>query len=98
MSVKGTPLPPSHRAQATNEARARELEESEREMARASRRLLCETLLGCVVCCALGLFLVSWAVHTTDATLGAISFWSGLLLGDVGMITLLMRHFHRMEE
>ena len=98
MPLEGTPHAGSHRARSTNEARARELEENEREIVRANRRLLCETLIGCVVCSALGLFLVGWAVHTTDAVLGEISFWSGLLLGDAGMIALLVRYFRRMDE
>ena len=88
----------SHRASVTNEERARELDALEREGTRARRRLLWETLLGCVVCCAVGLFLVSWAVHTTDARMGGISFWVGLLTGDIGMIGLLVRYFHRTED
>lgn len=98
MPPTGSPHDASHRARSTNEARARELEEMEREIVRANRRLVCETLIGCVACCALGLFFIGWAVHTTNAALGGISFWSGLLLGDVGTIALLVRHFRRMEE
>lgn len=98
MPVAGRPRTAKHRGRGTNADRARELEELEREVTRARRRLLCETLLGCVVCSALGLYLVGWAVHTTDPVLGGISFWTGLLTGDVGMIALLLRHFRRMEE
>ena len=84
--------------QPTTEERASELAALERETVRAERRLLAETLLGCVVCCAAGLFLVSWALHTTDAGWGGIAFWSGLLIGDAGMFWLLLRHAHRLEE
>ena len=49
------------------------------------------------MCCAVGLFLIGWALHTTDGTLGAIAFWSGLLLGDLGMFGLLLRHYHKSE-
>ena len=98
MPLVGGPRTASHRAPGTNEERTRELDALEREGTRARRRLLWETLFGCVVCCGVGLFLVSWAVHTTDAGLGGISFWFGLLIGDVGMIALLMRFFHRTED
>ena len=87
-----------HRARATDEERARELALLERDITRARRRLLCETLIGCVVCSAVGLFLVGWAVHTTDRMWGGISFWFGLLIGDLGMITLLIRHFQLSED
>jgi hypothetical protein len=87
-----------HRRPGTNDERARELDAMERAGVRARRRLLGETLLGCVACCAVGLFLVSWAVHTTNAALGGVSFWTGLLTGDVGMLTLLMRHFRRADQ
>jgi hypothetical protein len=85
------------RNQQSDETRARELLAEECQLARAERRLLAETLLGCVTCCGVGLFLVGWAIHTTDATLGGIAFWSGLLIGDVGMVSLLVRHYHRSD-
>src|SRR3954469_17674423 len=98
MSVAKSSHAATHRSPNTDADRARELEELEREVTRSRRRLLGETLTGCVGCSALGLYLVGWAVHTTDPVLGEISFWSGLLLGDVGMISLLMRYFRRIEE
>ena len=69
----------------------------ERALVRAERRLLAETLMGCIACGVAGLFLIGWAVHTTDAGWGGIAFWSGLLIGDVGMVGLLLRHVHRSE-
>ena len=81
----------------TKEERASELAVLEREIVRAERRLLAETLIGCVACCAMGLFLMGWAVHTTDAGWGGIAFWSGFLIGDVGMFGMLLRHAHRSE-
>ncbi|CAN5566102.1 hypothetical protein BH09GEM1_BH09GEM1_37730 [soil metagenome] len=86
-----------HRERRTDDERAHELELMERGITRARWRLLCETLIGCLTCCGVGLFLVGWAVHTTNAVWGGISFWSGLLIGDVGMIALLMRHYQRSE-
>lgn len=73
--------------------RAAELEAQERQDARLARRLLWQTLGGCVLCCGIGLFLIGWAVHTTDAGWGAIAFWTGLLIGDAGSLTLLVRYF-----
>jgi hypothetical protein len=98
MPLGESPRTASHRARGAHDARTRDLDAMEREGTRARRRLLWETLLGCVFCCALGLFLVSWAVHTTNASLGGISFWTGLLVGDIGMITLLMRYFQRIGD
>lgn len=96
--VPRTPPAAQHRGRGTNAERTRALDENEREMSRARRRLLWETLLGCVASCALGLFLVAWALHTTDPIIGGISFWTGLLAGDVGMITVLLRFFRRTDE
>ena len=79
----------------TNEERAAELEAAEREFVRGERRLLAETLLGCLAFCSTGLLLVGWAVHTTDPTWAGIAFWTGLLIGDLGMMGLLLRHAHR---
>ena len=78
--------------------RALELAEDERDMNRAIRNLYLQTLLGCVICCSVGLFLVAWALHTTDEGWAAIAFWSGLLIGDAGMFTLLLRHYGRLAE
>ena len=41
---------------------------------------------------------MGWALHTTDPVLGEISFWVGLLAGDVGMVVLLLRHFRLSDE
>ena len=87
-----------HRPPTSNNERTRELDEMERASTRAHRRLLCETLLGCVACCAVGLFFVGWAVHTTNAALGGVSFWTGLLTGDVGTMTILVRSFRCTAE
>ncbi len=81
-----------------NEARARELLEQERQFIRAQRRLVAETGLGVIASCAIGLYLVGWAVHTTDARLGEVAFWCGLVVGDIGMVTFLLRHFRRIED
>ncbi|MES2176320.1 MAG: hypothetical protein V4550_00535 [Gemmatimonadota bacterium] len=78
--------------------RAAELLANERETERMARRLLIQTLLGCAICSALGILLVSWAVHTTDAGWAEIAFWGGLLVGDGGMMFLLLRHYRRQEQ
>jgi hypothetical protein len=89
---------PWRRSRQSYETRASELLEQERQQTRAHHRLLAETVLGILMCCVVGLFLVSWAVHTTDARLGGVSFWSGLLIGDVGMVVLLLRHQQKSDE
>ena len=86
-----------HSKQQTPDERAAELAALDRDVVRAERRLLAETLVGCLACCGVGLFLVSWAVHTSDAGWGGIAFWSGLLIGDAGMFGLLLRHALRSD-
>jgi hypothetical protein len=57
------------------------------ESARAERDKLRDyalTALQCVAWCALGLLLVGWSLHTTDATYGRIAFFGGLALGNGG--------------
>jgi hypothetical protein len=77
------------------EERGKELEQLERETRRAERRLLVQTLFGCACCSAVGLSMVTWSFHTTRWGVAAVAFWSGLLIGDAGMLTLLLRHYAR---
>ena len=89
------PSAPWRPKEQTNEERAAELEAAEREFVRSERRLLAEMLLGCLAFSLTGLALVGWAVHTNDLRWAGVAFWTGLLIGDLGMIGLLLRHAHR---
>ena len=83
-----------HARRLSNEERALELARDEEFVRRRGRWLLLQTL-GCVLCCAAGVYLVGWALHARDPGWGAIFSWAGLLLGDVGMCVLLLRHHAR---
>jgi hypothetical protein len=74
---------------------ARELTREERveahlEAERLARRDSLRTLLiGAVLCfawLAIGLYILGWSMHTTDAKLGSIFYWSGLVLGNAGIL------------
>ena len=73
-----------------------------REEAAVRSHLLGVFLRGVVLCflwMAVGLYLIAWAVHTTDEGLGAIAFWGGLLVGNAGiLITLGVTYSRAMEE
>jgi hypothetical protein len=79
------------------EERGRELELLEREAQRDARKLLVQTLGGCVACCTLGLIPVLWSMHSTDLDLAPVAFWGGLTFGDTGMLVLLLRHYARTD-
>ena len=71
-------------------ARAEELLAQCRADARAWRWSVLIAFLGGVTGWATGLALVSWAVHTTDPWWGAIAFWSGLVIGNSGVVAALV--------
>lgn len=68
------------------EERAAALLESERHMDRTRLRDLLLASLFCMASLAAGLFLVGVAVHSTDVGWGTIAFWSGLLVGNCGVL------------
>ena len=69
---------------------------AEREAQRHDRMSLAAAGLACLGWCAAGLFLIGWSLHTTDADLGRVAFWSGLLVGNGGIVyTLLGVHARR---
>jgi hypothetical protein len=49
---------------------------------RDRRRLWLRTGILCVIWPLLGLSLVAWSIHTTDAFYAEIAFWAGLGIGD----------------
>lgn len=53
-------------------------------------RAMARTLVLCWCWALLGMFLVGYAFHTTSATWGVISFWTGLLVGNGGFLFTLV--------
>ena len=56
------------------------------------------TALSCFGWCAVGVFLIAWSAHTTDATLGWAAFWGGLGVGNAGIIFTLLAAYRRGEK
>ena len=56
------------------------------------------TALTCVMCSAIGIFLVLWSFHTTNMTLGKAAFSAGLGIGNGGIIFTLLGAWRRGEK
>ena len=83
----------------TDEERASALLFEARAVRRHLHWVFFRGALFCFLSMGLGLCLIAWAVHTTDQSLAAIAFWSGLLVGNGGIfITLAVTYSRAMEE
>ena len=80
------------------EEMARKRAEEKVEADRLMRRELRFTALLCLLWSAAGIFLLSWSVHTTDKTLGTAAFWTGLGVGNAGIIFTLLAAYRRGEK
>jgi hypothetical protein len=69
----------------TREEIGRDRVAQEREVSRAMRFELVRVCLECVGSCALALVCLGFGLHTTDPTVGAIAWWSGMLIGYGGI-------------
>ena len=78
-------MPDFDRYEWNAELAARHLEE-QKAVSREMWRDGCITCLQCVASCLVGLFLFGVAMHVTDYRLGIIYMWSGLILGNSGII------------
>lgn len=56
------------------------------------------TALCCMAFSALGIFLIGLALHTTDQWVGRMAFWSGLAVGNSGIIYTLLAAYRRGER
>lgn len=80
------------------EERAAQLALDERLTGREIRRAFAITIVACVLWLLVGLGLMGWAFHTTDAGTGQIAFLGGLTVGYAGMATTLARYYLRGER
>jgi hypothetical protein len=80
-----------------DEMSARRADESERA-GRDKARAIVQTALACVGWAAAGLFCLMWSAHTTDVKAGWIAVWTGLLIGNGGVLFTLLRAFLRGER
>jgi hypothetical protein len=76
--------------------RAREASELETE--RARRRELIRAGALCLSWMLLGLYLLGWSMHTTDYAYGRIAFYSGVIVGNAGIIFTLLDTHRRLEK
>ena len=86
-------MPANVRPDADPAARAWRLAEDERHYRRRVWRRRLAQFLGCVGSCAAGLCLLGLSFHLTHLGNARIAFWSGLLVGNLGIfVTLLVAH------
>jgi hypothetical protein len=77
-------------------ARAREVAEAEAE--RGRRRELVRTALLCIAWMMIGLYLLGWSMHTSDEHYGRIAFYSGVIIGNAGILYTLLDSYRRLEK
>lgn len=75
--------------------RAAALERAQRDMDRARLRDMLLASAFCIASLAAGLFLLGLAVRTTDLGWGTIAFWSGLVVGNGGVLVAMYWLFVR---
>lgn len=90
------PRPPL--LQAELERMARERLETERLATHDSRRALARTCLECLGSCALGLFIMAFALHTTDVMMGKVYWYGGMAVGYSGILMALIGAHRRGEQ
>lgn len=76
----------------------RQREIAELEARRAVRRTLVRCAALCVAWMLLGLYLLGWSAHTTDEHYGRIAFYSGVIVGNAGILSTLLATYRRLEK
>jgi hypothetical protein len=56
------------------------------------------TALACMAFSTTGIALIGFALHTTDPWIGRICFWSGLAVGNSGILFTLLAAYRRGER
>jgi hypothetical protein len=80
------------------EQMGRAREAAEREADRDRRRDMIRTGAACVMWTLLGLFLLGWSFHTTDARYARPAFYGGVIIGNAGIVSTLLRAYRRGEQ
>lgn len=88
----------SPRLQAEYERMARERLAAERGAIRGRWTEAARVSLECLGSCALGMWCLGYAYHTTDYEWGMIFWWGGLVVGYAGMLTSLIAAYLRAEK
>ncbi|HEV7839562.1 MAG TPA: hypothetical protein VGO75_15945, partial [Gemmatimonadaceae bacterium] len=75
----------------TSEQRAREIEELEHADRQMRRHAYARFGLEYLIWFALGLAMMFWSFRTGDARIANPLFWGGMIVGDAGMLMVLVR-------
>lgn len=89
---------PWHRPPLTQEERALELEQIEKADRTAWRAAFLRDAAEYLVWFVAGLLLMGWSFRTTDSRYAELAFWGGMLVGDGGMLFVLVRRQRRSIE
>ena len=65
---------------------------------RARQRELVRTGLLCITWMMIGLYLLGWSMHTSDEHYGRIAFYSGVIVGNAGILYTLLNCYRRLEK
>jgi hypothetical protein len=76
-------------------ARTRDAAEAAAE--RGRRRELVRAGLLCIAWMLIGLYLLGWSMHTSDEHYGRIAFYSGVIVGNAGILYTLLDCYRRLE-
>ena len=82
----------------SREERAQAALEAERQASRDELWLMARTLLLCATWAAIGIYCLGWSLHTSSKALGRIAFWSGILIGNAGILGTLMHTWRTSED
>jgi hypothetical protein len=80
------------------EEMGRTREAAEIEADRIRRRDMIRTAAACVMWMLLGLYLLGWSMHTTDHRYARAAFYGGVIIGNAGIISTLLRAYRRGEQ
>ena len=82
----------------SQEERAQSALSAERQARRDERWLMIRTLLLCLVWSAIGIYCIGWSLHTSSRISGRIAFWSGILIGNAGILGTLIHTWRTAED
>ena len=71
---------------------------AEEEAERERRRITLTGALACLGWCAAGLFCIGWSAHTTDVGQARFAYFAGLLVGNGGILSTLLRVKSRLDQ
>ena len=76
----------------------RQREAAELEANRAVRWTLVRCGAMCFAWMLVGLYLLGWSAHTGDEQYGRIAFYSGVIVGNAGILYTLLATYRRLEK